>query len=267
MRIKRDYPLTVCIGLFCLLITVLFGCGEPQEKAYMLDVKYESTLKISQKKDSISANEKANILDVKHESTFKTSQMKDSISANEQVILCFGNSLTEGYGLKEEEAYPAILQQKIDSAGFNYKVVNAGLSGETTSGGLGRLNWVLQSQKNIQLFILELGTNDGLRGISLKEAKKNLQQIIDTVSLKIPKAPIVLAGMQIPPNMGPEYTTKFKNIFPALAESNSIALIPFLLEGVAGDKTLNQEDGIHPTAEGTKIVAKNVWKIIQPFLK
>ena len=241
MRIKRDYPLTVCIGLFCLLIIVLFGCGEPQEKT--------------------------NILDVKHESTFKTSQMKDSISANEKVILCFGNSLTEGYGLKEEEAYPALLQQKIDSAGFKYKVVNAGLSGETTSGGLGRLNWILQSQKNIQLFILELGPNDGLRGISLKETKKNLQQIIDTVSLKIPKAPIVLAGMQIPPNMGPEYTTEFKNIFPALAESNSTALIPFLLEGVAGDKTLNQEDGIHPTAKGTIIVAKNVWKVVQSFLK
>ena len=241
MRIKRDYPLTVCIGLFYLLITVLFGCGGPQEKI--------------------------NTNDVKHKSTFKKSQMKDSISANEKVILCFGNSLTEGYGLKEEEAYPALLQQKIDSAGLNYKVVNAGLSGETTSGGLGRLNWVLQSQNNIQLFILELGPNDGLRGISPKETKKNLQQIIDTVSLKIPKAPIVLAGMQIPPNMGPDYTTEFKNIFPVLAESNSIALIPFLLEGVAGDKTLNQEDGIHPTAEGTKIVAENVWKIIQPILK
>lgn len=240
-RIKRDYPLAVCVGLFCFLIAVLFGCGESQEKTYTMDVNNKSSIKKSQK--------------------------KDSILANKRVILCFGNSLTEGYGLKPEEAYPALLQQKIDSAGLNYNVVNAGLSGETTSGGLGRINWVLQSQQNVNVFILELGPNDGLRGISLKETKKNLQQIIDTVSLKIPKVPIVLAGMQIPPNMGPEYTAEFKNIFPALAKSNSMPLIPFLLAGVAGDKTLNQDDGIHPTAEGTKIVVKNVWKVIQPILQ
>ena len=149
IRIKRDYPLVVYMGLFCLLITVLFGCGGPQEKINTNDVKNESTFKTSQKKD------------------FKT------ISANEQVILCFGNSLTEGYGLKEEEAYPALLQQKIDAAGFKYKVVNAGLSGETTSGGLGRLNWVLNSYSNIKIFLLELGPNDGLRGIPLSTTTKS----------------------------------------------------------------------------------------------
>lgn len=241
IRIKRDYPLVVCMGLFCLLITVLFGCGEPQEKAnILLDVKNESTLNISQKKDSISANEK--------------------------VILCFGNSLTEGYGLKEEEAYPALLQQKIDAAGFKYKVVNAGLSGETTSGGLGRLNWVLNSYSNIKIFLLELGPNDGLRGIPLSTTKQNLQDIIDTVKRKIPAAKIILAGMKIPPNMGSEYTTEFQTIFPDLASENDIILIPFLLEGVAGEIELNQKDGIHPTAEGTKIVNENIWKILNKVL-
>ena len=224
--------------VFSLSIGILFGCGE--------EVKVE-LIEIGERK-----NEEVKQVEAKEETN---------------TILCFGNSLTEGYGLKNEEAYPALLQQKVDSAGLKYKVVNAGLSGETTSGGKGRLNWVLQSQKNIKVFILELGPNDGLRGIKLAATKKNLQSIIDTVRGKIPEAEIVLAGMKIPPNMGPEYTAEFQTIFPALADSNRIHLIPFLLEGVAGDIELNQEDGIHPTAEGTKIVIENVWKVVQPLLK
>ncbi|PTX41439.1 acyl-CoA thioesterase-1 [Christiangramia gaetbulicola] len=191
----------------------------------------------------------------------------DSEVANEdnnKVILFFGDSLTAGYGLEQGEAFPAIIQQKIDSLGLSYQVVNAGLSGETTSGGKNRIDWVLK--QNVDVFILELGANDGLRGIQLSETRANLQEIIDFVREKNPDIEIILAGMQIPPNMGQDYTTGFRNIFPELAEKNNVQLIPFLLEGVAGDPELNQQDGIHPTAEGQKILAENVWEVLKPVL-
>mgnify|MGYP001390286953 CR=1 FL=1 len=181
-----------------------------------------------------------------------------------KVILCFGNSLTEGYGLKPEESYPSLLQNRIDSLGLNYRVVNAGISGETTAGGRGRLGWILKNK--VDIFILELGANDGLRGIPIEETKRNLQSIIDTIQLKIPDAKIILAGMQIPPNLGENYTREFKAIFPALAEVNSVHLIPFLLQGVAGETELNQEDGIHPTSEGTKLVLDNLWIVLRSLL-
>lgn len=181
------------------------------------------------------------------------------------VVLCFGNSITEGFGLESEQSYPSLLQNKMDSLGYPYSVVNAGISGETTSGGRGRLNWVLK--QNVKIFILELGANDGLRGIPLSETKKNLQAIIDTVRFKIPEAKIVLAGMQIPPNLGQEYTNEFKNIFPELAKENKISIIPFLLEGVAGIPELNQKDGIHPTAEAQPKLVENVWEVLEPLLK
>ena len=138
------------------------------------------------------------------------------------------------------------------------------MSGETTSGGKNRIDWVLK--QNVDVFILELGANDGLRGIPLKETRTNLQQIIDFVREKNPDIEIILAGMQIPPNMGQDYTTEFRNIFPELAEKNDIHLIPFLLEDVAGDPELNQQDGIHPTAEGQKILAENVWEVLKPVV-
>lgn len=185
--------------------------------------------------------------------------------AETNVILCFGNSLTEGYGLQSEEAFPSKIQNKIDTLGYNYEVVNAGLSGETTSGGLGRLDWVLK--KNVKIFILELGANDGLRGIPLTETKKNLQAIIDAVKLKVPGAEIVLAGMQIPPNLGEKYTNQFQNIFPELAKESNVHLIPFLLKDVAGIPSLNQKDGIHPTAKAQHILVRNIWEIIEPLLK
>jgi len=144
-------------------------------------------------------------------------------------------------------------------------VVNAGLSGETTASGKNRINWVLN--QDVDVFVLELGANDGLRGIPIEETKKNLQDIIDTVKEENPGTKIVLAGMQIPPNMGEEYTTKFRNIFPELAEKNDVALIPFLLEGVAGDPELNQQDGIHPTADGYKIVTDNVWSVLEKVVE
>jgi acyl-CoA thioesterase-1 len=181
-----------------------------------------------------------------------------------RTILFFGNSLTAGYGLDLSEAYPALIQKRIDSMGLNYKVVNAGLSGETSAGGVTRVGWVLKQKPAV--FVLELGANDGLRGIQVPETKKNLQQIIDTVRKISPETKIILAGMQIPPSMGAKYTNDFKKVFEELATTNHIGLIPFLLDGVAGHPKLNQDDGIHPTAEGYKIVTENVWKVLAPII-
>lgn len=196
----------------------------------------------------------------KEQASESTKEENASSEDNEKVILFFGNSLTAGYGLEKGEAFPELIQQRLDSLDLNYKVVNAGLSGETTSGGKNRIDWVLK--QNVDVFVLELGANDGLRGIAIEETKNNLQEIIDFVREENPDIEIILAGMQIPPNMGQEYTTGFKQIFPDLAEKNDVYLIPFLLEDVAGIPELNQQDGIHPTAEGQKILAENVWDVL-----
>lgn len=197
--------------------------------------------------------------------TVDTSSAKAATEAAPKTILFFGNSLTAGYGLEPSQAFPALIQQKIDSAGWNYTVINSGLSGETTAGGKNRISWVLRQK--VDVFILELGGNDGLRGVELESTRNNLQAIIDTVRAKNPDVQIVLAGMQIPPNMGPDYTSKFRTIYPQLAEKNKLVLIPFLLEGVGGIASLNLPDGIHPTAEGHQIVAENIWKILVPILQ
>lgn len=181
-----------------------------------------------------------------------------------EIILFFGTSLTAGLGVDLEEAYPAIIQQKIDSLQLPYEVINAGLSGETTASGKSRLNWVLNQE--VAIFVLELGANDGLRGVNLTETKKNLQEIIDQVKSKNNETIIILAGMEMPPNLGPEYTTEFRNLFPKLADENELILLPFLLENVGGIPKLNQQDGIHPTAEGQKIMAQTVWKILKPLI-
>lgn len=182
-----------------------------------------------------------------------------------KVILFFGDSLTAGYGLEEGEGFPEILQQRIDSLGLSYQVMNAGLSGETTSGGKNRIDWVLK--QNVEIFVLELGANDGLRGIPIAETRKNLQDIIDYVESQNPDIKIILAGMQIPPNMGQDYTKDFKQIFPDLAEKNDVYLIPFLLEDVAGIPQLNQQDGIHPNAEAQQILAENVWDVLKEVVQ
>jgi len=181
-----------------------------------------------------------------------------------KTIVFFGNSLTAGYGVSPSEAFPAIIQKRIDSLGLPYKVVNAGVSGETSSGGKTRIDWILREP--VDIFILELGANDGLRGTPLSETKKNLQDIIDKVKAKYPDTKLVFAGMEIPPNMGQAYTTEFRNIYTDLAAKNKMTLIPFLLEGVGGEPELNQADGIHPTAEGHLIVAENVWKQLEKLL-
>lgn len=183
-----------------------------------------------------------------------------------KTILFFGDSLTAGYGLEDPtaSAYPAVVQEKIAAAGLPYRVINAGLSGETTAGGLRRLDWILRQP--VDVFVLELGGNDGLRGLSVETARTNMQAILDRVRAKNPDVKLVVAGMQMPTSMGPDYARAFEAIYPALAEKNDAILIPFLLAGVGGDPTLNLPDGIHPTPKGHAIVAETVWKTLKPVL-
>lgn len=180
-------------------------------------------------------------------------------------ILFFGNSLTAGYQLDPAEAFPALIQEKIDSLKLPYKAINAGLSGETTAGGKNRIDWLLRQK--IDVFVLELGANDGLRGIPVTETARNLQIIIDKVKAKYPEAKLVLLGMEIPPNMGGKYAADFRVIFRQIATKNNMAFVPFLLEGVGGVRELNLGDGIHPTAKGHKILAKNVWEVLEGVLQ
>lgn len=180
-------------------------------------------------------------------------------------ILFFGDSITAGYGLEESQAFPALIQQKIDSLDWDFKAVNAGLSGETSAGGLRRVDWMLR--QDFSVFVLELGGNDGLRGIDLESTKQNLISIIEKVRAKKPDAKIILTGMQVPPNLGPEYTGQFKSMYPEIAKEKNVTLIPFLLEEVGGNPELNQADGIHPTAKGHRIIAETVWETLKPILQ
>ncbi len=182
-----------------------------------------------------------------------------------ETIVFLGNSLTAGYGLTLDEAYPALIQQKLDSAGYRYRVVNAGVSGETSAGGLRRIDWLLRQP--ITVLVLALGANDALRGHDLDNTRANLQAILDRTRAAYPDVSIVIAGMQAPPNLGSDYTDRFRTMFIDLARENDAALIPFLLEGVAAVPELNQPDGIHPTAEGQKILAENVWRTLEPVLR
>ena len=185
---------------------------------------------------------------------------------SQKTLLFFGDSLTAGYGLADpdDESYPAQVQKHIDAEHLPWHVVNAGLSGETSAGGLRRIDWVLNQKPDV--FVLELGANDGLRGTATDVTSANLQGIIDQVRAKYPDTRIVLAGMRMPPNMGQDYTDAFHALFPALAKKNGLVLIPFLLDKVATFPDLNQADGMHPTAAGAKIVADGVWSVIRPLL-
>ena len=182
-----------------------------------------------------------------------------------QTILFLGDSLTAGYGIDPDLAYPNLIAEKIDALDLPHAVLPSGLSGETSAGGLRRIDWMLQ--KPISILVLALGSNDGLRGIDLSDTEKNLQAIIDKTKAKYPDVRIVIAGMLMPPNLGPSYTSQFQAMYPRLAKANDAALIPFLLENVAGQKRLNLPDGIHPNPAGHKLVAENVWKILQPLLQ
>ena|SRR5688572_7866961 len=182
-----------------------------------------------------------------------------------KVILFFGNSITAGFGLESNQAFTSLLQARLDSLGYHYEVINAGVSGETTATGSNRVNWVIEKQP-VDIFVLELGGNDGLRGVPVKETRKNLELIIDKVREAYPEVQILLAGMMVPPNMGPEYSKNFNKIFPEIAEDKKVRLIPFILDNVAGIDSLNLPDGIHPNAQGEKIVMENVWMELKEML-
>jgi len=180
-------------------------------------------------------------------------------------VLFYGNSLTAGYGVDPDKAFPHLVQLKIDGLGWPFKVINGGVGGETTAGGLSRIDWVLQNRPDV--FILELGGNDGLRGVDPSVTRRNLRSIIRRVRERYPATKIILAGMQAPPNMGQRFVTEFREIYPELARSERVSLIPFILEGVGGIPELNQPDGIHPTEEGHAIMTELVWKVLEPVLK
>lgn len=182
-----------------------------------------------------------------------------------KTIVVLGDSIAAGYGLDLSEAFPAVLQRKIDQEGLNFTVINAGLSGDTTAGGLRRIDWLLK--RRVDVLVLELGGNDGLRGIPVGVTQTNLMDIIDRTRKRSPQARFVVAGMQMPPNMGAAYNDAFQQVFPDVSRTKGAVLVPFLLEGVGGKPQLNLPDGIHPTAEGHKIVAENVWKTLAHVLR
>ena len=190
---------------------------------------------------------------------------ESQVAQDQKNIVFFGNSLTAGYGVEADEAFPGLIQKRIDSLGYNYNVINAGVSGETTASGLSRVDWVVKRQP-VDIFVLELGGNDGLRGISPTETDKNLRAIIDKVRAIHPDIKILLAGMMVPPNMGADYADQFQKNYPAITAEKEVELIPFLLEDVGGISELNLPDGIHPTPEGHKIVAETVWSYLKPML-
>ena len=229
--------MTINIKNYLLLFTFFFfvgGCANDSPAKKEIPKKVENTLKLQEP------------------------------TSSKKTILFFGNSLTAAYGLAVEQGFVALLQHRLDSLGLPYRCINAGLSGETTAGGLGRIDWMLRQP--IDIFVLELGGNDGLRGTPPAESYKNLQAIITKVKEKYPKVKIVLAGMEAPPNMGAVFTKGFRENYSRLAKENNVALIPFLLEGVGGDRRLNQADGIHPNAEGNLLVVETVWKVLKTVL-
>jgi len=200
---------------------------------------------------------------VSNNDTVKKSE--PTVTQNKKNIIFLGNSITAGYGVGESEAFPALIQNKIDSLKLPFKVINAGISGETSADGLSRIDWVLKQP--VDILVLELGGNDGLRGIPLQGTSQNLQGIIDAVKKKFPDTKLILAGMEIPPNMGKKYTDQFRALYGELAKKNNALLIPFLLKGVGGNPELNQPDGIHPNPQGHKIVAENVWEVLKSVLQ
>jgi acyl-CoA thioesterase-1 len=181
-----------------------------------------------------------------------------------RTVVFLGDSLAAGYGLDPEHAFPAVLGERIRERGWPFRVVNAGVSGETTAGGLRRVSWLLRQQ--VDVLVLELGANDALRGLRLEDTESNLEAIVERVRAGAPRVEIVLVGMMAPPNLGPDYTERFRSLYPRLAERLGLHLVPFLLEGVGGRAELNLPDGIHPTPAGHRIVADNVWRVLEGVL-
>jgi acyl-CoA thioesterase-1 len=190
--------------------------------------------------------------------------LRDAVTAARSVVFV-GTSLTAGYGVGSELAYPALIQTMIDSAGFPFRVVNAGISGETSAGGLRRIDWSLQQPTDV--LVLELGANDALRGLDPDQLRSNLDAILNRARELHPRIALVLIGMEAPPNLGADYTRRFREVYTDMAERHDAALVPFLLDGVAGVQSLNLDDGIHPNAEGQRILARTVWQVVAPVLE
>jgi acyl-CoA thioesterase-1 len=195
--------------------------------------------------------------------TSQPGRPKNQVATERPRIVAFGDSLTAGLGVAPDESYPAQLQRKLDAAGYPYRVVNAGVSGDTTAGGIRRVSWILNSKPSI--VILELGANDGLRGLSLLETRANLEQIIQ--QLQNASVTVVLAGMKLPPNYGEDYTSGFEALYHPLAKQYHLTLIPFFLDRVAGSSSLNQADGIHPTGEGYRLIVEKIFSVLEPLLE
>ena len=197
---------------------------------------------------------------------FQTAQAVKRDASKVITIVALGDSLTAGYGLSRKQAYPALIAEKMRAAGYEFEVVNAGWSGDTTAGGLRRLPEVLR-RKKIDVFILELGINDAFRGVTIEQMRANLQAIIDQTRARHPGVAIIIAGMQLPLYSSDDYVSAFGEMFPALAEKNRAALIPYLLEGVGGNPGMNQLDRVHPNAAGQRVIAENVWRVLEPMLR
>ena len=239
----------VVIGVSLLLLGVLCGCDSGQSG--------EDSTSIQDAQQETFLSDQDQSLD------FAKPPGGPLLAPDIPTIVAFGDSLTAGLGITQDYAYPAQLQQRIQQAGYEYRVINAGVNGETTAGGLRRVEWVLRSRPSI--VILELGANDGLRGNRLEDTSSNLEQIIQRFLEE--GVTVILAGMKIPPNYGQDYTNRFSNMYQTLAKQYQIALIPFFLEGVAAIPSLNQADGIHPTAQGYSLVADNVMNVLEPILE
>ncbi|MCH8145417.1 MAG: arylesterase [Gemmatimonadetes bacterium] len=184
-----------------------------------------------------------------------------AVLSDRPAIVFLGTSLTAGRGLPSDQAFPALIRDTLEALGIDFRVVNAGVSGQTSAGGLRRIDWLLRQP--IGVLVLELGANDGLRGLNVAMLRSNLQAIIDQTKREYPAARIVILGMEAPPNLGRFYTAAFQKVFPEIARANDAALVPFLLDSVAGIAELNQPDGIHPTARGHRILARNVWRVLE----
>jgi acyl-CoA thioesterase-1 len=195
--------------------------------------------------------------------TARSEQPVAAVPASRPRIVVLGDSLTAGLGLPRGEAYPSVLQQRLDRSGYGFEVVNAGVSGDTTAGGLSRLDWSLDG--DVRILVIALGGNDGLRGLPPEEMTRNLTEIIRRAGKR--NVSVMLVGMESPTNMGPDYRRRFHDVFPSLAREYHAAFLPFLLEGIAGRADLNQADGIHPTAEGARVIADHVWRVLEPMLR
>ena len=246
---RRSWILTKLFSCLCLSLIALCGCDRGSTSSSPPSFS-------SPPRESSGPRPEIDV-------TAPPGQPKTQISAERPRIVAFGNSLTAGLGVAPDQSYPAHLQRTLDAAGYTYQVVNAGVSGDTTAGGVRRVSWALNHKPAI--VILELGGNDGLRGLSLQETKANLERIIQ--QLQQASVTVVLAGMKLPPNYGQDYTDGFEALYHALAKQYQLTLIPFFLDGVAGSSSLNQSDGIHPTGEGYRLIVEKVFPTLEPLLE